>query len=266
MTKAKPMPFLIVDGQKVFYTVHPTKITETPSRPPLVLVHGAGGNHLHWPPQLRRLPGVQVYAPDLPGHGRSAGQGRAQIVDYRAWLCAFVEALHLPPFVLAGHSMGGAIALDFALTYPERVVGLGLVGTNTRLRVAPAILQGIQNDFAATTEMLITWMYGSTVTPAQRRIYLQRLREVSPDLLYGDFSACDAFDVSARVDEIKRPTLIIGGQEDKMTPVKYSERLHTEIRQSELHLLAQAGHMLMLEQPAVVTPLFAAFMARINIQ
>ncbi|MFN8490991.1 MAG: alpha/beta hydrolase [Caldilineaceae bacterium] len=256
------MPFLMVDHQKIFYTSHPG-IT---SHPPLVLIHGAGGNHLYWPPQLRRLPGVSVYAPDLPGHGRSAGQGCERIVDYREWLCTFADALRLPPFVLAGHSMGGAIALDFALAYPERLMGLGLVGANSRLRVAPAILQGIQNDFSATTETLIQWMYGSTVTPAQRRTYLQRLREVSPDLLYADFSACDAFDVSARVGEIKLPTLIIGGQEDKMTPVKYSERLHEQIRQSELHLVAQAGHMMMLEQPAVVTALFAAFMDQVSTQ
>ncbi len=258
------MPFRVIDGQKIYYTVHPANVGEAPARPPLVLIHGAGGNYLYWPPQLRRLPGVAVYAPDLPGHGRSTGQGFSQIAAYREWLCAFVDALHLPPFVLAGHSMGGGIALDFALTYPERLVGLGLVGTNTRLRVAPAILQGIQNDFAATTEKLIEWMYGSTVTPAQRRTYLQRLREVPPALLYGDFSACDAFDVSARTGEINLPTLIIGGQEDKMTPVKYSERLHEQIRQSELHLLAQAGHMLMLEQPQAVTRLFEQFIVRIT--
>ena len=258
------MPFLIVDGQKVYYTTHPANAGEAPVRPSLVLLHGAGGNTLYWPPQLRRLPGVAVYAPDLPGHGRSTGQGFSRIADYRDWLCAFVEALHLPPFVLAGHSMGGGIALDFALTYPARLVGLGLVATNSRLRVAPAILQGIQNDFAGATEKLIEWMYGSTVTPAKRRTYLQRLREVPPDLLHGDFSACDAFDVSARVGEINLPTLIIGGQEDKMTPVKYSERLHEQIRQSELHLLEAAGHMLMLEQPQAVTRLFEQFMVRIT--
>ena len=81
-----------------------------------------------------------------------------------------------------------------------------------------------------------------------KRLALQRLREVDPAVLYADFSACDAFDVSARVAEINFPALIVCGQLDKMTPVKYSERLHAQIQQSELHLLDNAGHMVMIER------------------
>ena len=48
------------------------------SRPAVILLHGAGGNHLHWPPEIRRLAGQRIYAPDLPGHGKSDGIGRLQ--------------------------------------------------------------------------------------------------------------------------------------------------------------------------------------------
>ncbi len=254
------MPSVTVNGQTIFYAASNKAIPSAP----LVLIHGAGGTHLHWLPQLRRLPNTPVYAPDLPGHGRSTGDNYKSIADYRAWLLAFVEALDLPPFVLAGHSMGGAIALDFVLAYPERLVGLGLVGTSSRLRVVPTLLTGLQSDFAATTEQLVDLMYAPTVHSQTKRIALQRLRAVDPALLYADFSACNAFDVSAHVAEITVPTLIVCGQLDKMTPVKYSERLHEQLPNSELHGLANAGHMVMLEQPAETTRLLASFLARIN--
>jgi pimeloyl-ACP methyl ester carboxylesterase len=258
------MPFVTIVGQKVFYAYHTLGVDNTQAHAPLVLIHGAGGNHLHWPPQLRRLAGGPIYALDLPGHGRSAGDSCTTIAEYASWLQAFVDTLQLSPFVLAGHSMGGAIALDFALNDPTRLVGLGLVGTNARLRVAPAILNGIQQDFTATTAHLIDLMVVPTANAQQKRLALQRLRQVDPVVLFSDFSACDQFDVSARMTEIALPTLIICGQQDKMTPVKYSERLHEQLRHSELHLLADAGHMVMLEKPAEVAQLFAQFLDKIN--
>jgi len=103
------MPTLTIADQTIYYT-HSNPSALVVQRPPLVLVHGAGGDHLHWPPQLRRLAGCEVYALDLPGHGHSPGAGRNTITAYAQVLNAFADTLALPPFVLAGHSMGGAIA------------------------------------------------------------------------------------------------------------------------------------------------------------
>ena len=258
------MALITVNRQSIFYSHHRTDGVVA-AHPPLILLHGAGGTHLHWPPHLRRLPTAAVYAPDLPGHGRSGGSGYATIGEYCAWLHEFVAALDLPPFVLAGHSMGGAIALDFALTYPERLVGLGLVATSTRLRVAPAILNNIQTDFATATANLIEMMYGPTVDQPRRQRYLHALREIAPAVLHADFRACDGFDVSARIGEINLPTLIICGQLDQMTPVKYSERLHAQIRNSQLHLLDNTGHMAMIEQADETTRLFEQFLLGIGV-
>jgi pimeloyl-ACP methyl ester carboxylesterase len=139
------------------------------------------------------------------------------------------------------------------------------VGASARLRVAPAILNGIQTDFDATTANLIEMMYGPTVDPPHRQRYLQALREVDLAVLYADFGACDGFDVSIRVGEIDLPTLIICGLLDQMTPAKYSERLHTQIRHSELHLLDNTGHMAMIEQADATTYIFKKFLHGIGV-
>jgi pimeloyl-ACP methyl ester carboxylesterase len=68
-------------------------------------------------------------------------------------------------------------------------------------------------------------------------------------VVYGDFETCDKFDVMGSLDRINLPTLIICGRDDLLTPVKYSEYLRAHIRNSELRVIDDAGHMVMLEKP-----------------
>jgi len=252
---------VIIHGEHLHYQLH--HAAPRPAGPPLVLVHGAGGNLMHWPGILRRLPGHTVYALDLPGHGKSAGAGRAEIGAYADVVAGFAEALGLPAFVLAGHSMGGAIAIEFAFRYPARLAGLMLVSTGARLRVAPEILTGILDDYAGTTELLAQWAHGEHVDPNLLRLYVRRLREVDPQTLRADFLACDAFDRRVDVNRIALPTLILCGDADRMTPVKFSQFLHEQIAGSQLTVVPGAGHMVMLEQPAAVAEAVAYFLTRL---
>src|SRR5512139_941434 len=130
------MPYLDLDGERSYYAVHRNQADGAS----VLLIHGAGENHLVWPIGLRRLPGSIVYAIDLPGHGKSAGMGRSTIADYAAWIVSFLDALHIPAAVFIGHSMGGAIAQQLALTYPDRTTALVLAATGAKLRVAPQLL------------------------------------------------------------------------------------------------------------------------------
>ena len=108
--------------------------------PPIVLIHGAGGNHLFWPPGIRRLPGYRIYSLDLPGHGKSPGRGRQSIDAYVADILKWMGEMELNRAVLIGHSMGSAIAIRLALNDPEFVAGLGLIGAGASLRVHPDLL------------------------------------------------------------------------------------------------------------------------------
>jgi pimeloyl-ACP methyl ester carboxylesterase len=70
-----------------------------------------------------------------------------------------------------------------------------------------------------------------------------------PDVLYNDFLACDRFDLTREVEKINLPTLILCGDEDEMTPLKYSQFLHDRIKDSKIEILPNAGHMVMMESP-----------------
>ena len=258
------MPYVTVAGERTFYALYQGDVR---GKRNLVLMHGAGGSHLDWPSSLRRLGGASVYALDLPGHGRTGGTGRSSIAAYRDILFAFLDTLSLDRAIVVGHSMGGAIALDFALHYPDRLAGLVLVGSGARLRVSPAILTGILSDsevetaFEATVDLVCDYAYGPGASEQLKRLGRQRMLKTSPEVLYGDYAACDAFDVMERLGEVHCPTLVIGGTADRLTPSKYSIYLRDHIPGAALVLVDSAGHMVMLEKSEVVTRAISEFMA-----
>ena len=221
------------------------------SRPPIVLIHGAGGHHLYWPPQVRRLQDQRVLALDLPGHGKSSGTGHQTIGAYARDVAEFIQAVGLSTAVLVGHSMGGAIALAMAEAEPKRVLGLGLIATGARLRVAPELLQAAADpvSFSEAVALAGELSFAPRSSPRLKTLAAARMRETRPSVLYGDFLACDAFDMSARLADIAAPTIILCGAEDRMTPPMYSAFLKARIRGAGLDILPDAGHMLMLEQP-----------------
>lgn len=253
------MPYTAVGEDKVFYAYHRSSGLRAPH---LILVHGAGGNHQLWGSAVRNLRSVNVYALDLPGHGRSGGTGRWSIKEYSAFVLAFMDALHLDRAVIAGHSMGGAIAMHTALHYPQRVSGLVLVGTGARLRVLPAILDGVLSDPAGTVELICEYAYAPTTSRELVRQGQRQMLEVAPQTIHDDFGACNAFDVMERLGEIRCPVLVICGTEDRLTPPKYATFLAEKIAGAELKLIEGAGHMVMTEKPDAVAGAVEAALAR----
>ncbi|MBK8050481.1 MAG: alpha/beta hydrolase [Anaerolineales bacterium] len=256
------METVTLGNRTVFYRQYGRHVNA--ERPPLVLIHGAGGNHLIWPPQIRHLPETAVYAIDLPGHGESSGPACASISAYSEVVRDVVDALELPWFVLAGHSMGGAIALDFALAYAQRLAGIVVAGAGARLRVSQMIIDTTLHEFPKATEFIVEHSYTATTPEAEKAVYLHHLREVDPQVLYMDFVACHNFDVTDRVSELELPSLIICGADDQMTPPRLSTQLNQLITGSELLIIDGAGHNVMLEQPAEVARHMGCFIDRWN--
>jgi pimeloyl-ACP methyl ester carboxylesterase len=223
----------------------------TVHRTPVLLIHGAGGTHLDWPAELRRMPDMNAIAPDLPGHGRSKAPARASISAYAADMTGLLDTLKIPKAILLGHSMGGAIVQTMALHAPDHVVGLILIGTGAKLGVHPDILNGLVSDYEKTIRMIVDWQWADGYEQV-KRLGAKRLLETDPKVLLGDFTATNAFDMRGQVGQIGVPTLIIGGTADRMTPFKFSTYLHEQIAGSQLVSVEGGGHMMALEQPQVV--------------
>jgi pimeloyl-ACP methyl ester carboxylesterase len=256
------MDLLTIGNRSVYYRVY-GRSADSPL-PPIVLVHGAGGNHLVWPAALRHLPHTTVYALDLPGHGASPGPGCTEVSAYSEIVRDFVDALELPWFLLAGHSLGGAIALDFALAYGQRLAAIAIIGGGARMRVSPALLDGVLHAFEATTAQIVEYSYHPSAAPALKEASLRHLRETDAHVLYGDFVACHNFDATDRLAALTAPTLLVCGQQDRMTPPERSIYLHSHLLGSELLLVEGAGHNVMVEQPQAVTEALGAFLAKVT--
>jgi pimeloyl-ACP methyl ester carboxylesterase len=243
------MPLIETANGSIWYADHRDV---TAHLPVTVLVHGAGGTHLDWPAELRRLPEANAIVMDLPGHGRSPGNGRSTVGAYAADVLALMDALKLPKAIIGGHSMGGATAMTMALNYPERVQGLILIGTSAKLGVHPDILNGFLGEMKRTATMVVNMYYGRAATDSMRRRSMGRLMEFNPAIVHQDYAACNLFDIRNQVGHIRQPTLILGGTDDQLTPFKFSEYLRDQIGGSMLIKIEGGGHMMMLEQPEFV--------------
>jgi pimeloyl-ACP methyl ester carboxylesterase len=248
----------------LYYSHHHDAGKETP---PLVLIHGAGGMHLYWPPEIRRLRGYSVYAVDLPGHGKSETlDGQQAIGDYARYLVWWLESIHLRRAVFVGHSMGSAIALALAIHHPEYVVGLGLLGAGARLRVHSEVLNYAADSttFYKAADLLVTCSFSSSASPRLVELATRRMEAARQSVLYGDLLACNRFDVMDHLGSIKQNTLVVCGAEDQLTPVRYAQYLSSTIPNAQLCVIPNAGHMVMLEQPHPVAERLLSFLKDIS--
>ncbi|WP_052888532.1 alpha/beta fold hydrolase [Thermogemmatispora carboxidivorans] len=229
---------------------------------PIVFLHGAGGSARSWSALLGYLGTYPAFAIDLPGHGQRADTLAADVSvsDYAqaAWQIVSKE-LQLQRPIVAGHSMGGAIALTLALEHGQELSGLILIGTGARLRVRADLLEAARTGSSEALQALATWSLVPTSSESQRTRFQQELVSGAAQL-YRDLLACHTFDCMARLGEIQLPTLIVVGAEDQMTPVKYSQYLHDHIAGSTLQIIPAAGHALMQEQPEELARAIAAWL------
>ncbi|MCO6445401.1 MAG: alpha/beta fold hydrolase [Anaerolineae bacterium] len=219
-------------------------------RPVVVLVHGAGGTHLDWPRAVRQ---VGCLAVDLNGHYKSAGDGHADMAGHADDLAALLDALGIDRAIVCGHSMGGAVALTFAIQHPDRMLGMALISTGARLRVNPEILRRAEHDPDSLDAFLLDYLWAGDPSkrgPRQR-----------PAVVARDYLAANAFDARPWLDAIRMPTLVLCGTADRMTPPKLSEAIATAIPGAELHLIEGAGHMLQLERPTAVAEYLTGWVA-----
>ncbi|MDH4067773.1 MAG: alpha/beta hydrolase [Dehalococcoidia bacterium] len=227
----------------------------------IIFVHGSGGCGDIWRYQTDYFPGS--HAVDLPGH--PDGQILKSVEECVDWLSKYIKERGFEDVVLAGHSLGGAIVMTYALRYPQELKGIIVIGSGARLRVHPEFLapceEAIKGD-GRKWYKLVEEMYRLTPADYKREI-MEKQKAIGPAVMLNDFLCCEKFDVMDRVHEIKLPALIICGESDIMTPVKYANYLGARIANSRVVIVPRAGHFVLAEKPGVVNKAIEDFLREI---
>ena len=253
----------ITRHQEAFQGVR-TSWFESGAGPALVLLHGGGGTGKAWTSQLRHFgERYRVIAPDLPGFGQSGRNSLVQRVDDLApWLLAWLDALGVDRFLLAGNSMGGRVALSAAQSAPERTVALVLLSAvGVRLPKVP-----IQNPLAVSPARFIDHM---VYDPQHfRRITPFRTLEDAKELAQGRMAYAayqsSGIEVPANLmlSKISMPSLLIWGRHDTVIPLAYGEALVKALPDAELLVLERVAHLPHMEDPDAVNQAIDTFLKR----
>ncbi|MGH6902741.1 MAG: alpha/beta fold hydrolase [Geminicoccaceae bacterium] len=244
-----------------------------PSGVPVLLLHGYTDSWRSFEGVLAHLPGsVRALALTQRGHGDADRPVEGyRPGDFAADLAAFMETLELGPAIVVGHSMGSYVAQRFALDYPERTLGLVLIGSFTTVRGNPAVvdlwasavsklLDPIDPDFVAEFQR-------STLARPVPQTFLDTIVEESLKAparvwraaLQGLFMA----DHSGELQKIRTPTLIVWGDRDEFFSRRDQDALAAAIAGSELVIYPGAGHAPQWEEPGRLAADLAAFAERV---
>jgi 3-oxoadipate enol-lactonase len=249
------------DGVRLAYSLRPGD-----ARRRVALIHSLALDRSVWDGVADRLAaqGAEVLAYDARGHGASdRPPGPYSVALFASDLAALLDAVGWDSALVAGASMGGSVALAFAVAYPARLRALGLIDTTAWYGAdAPKAWEERAQKAAADG---FSAMVGFQTT----RWFSDGFREQRPDVVKrysdlfvaGDVAAYGAscrmlggFDLRERLAEIRVPTAIVVGEEDYATPVAMSEALHAGIAGSTLRVLDGARHLTPIEAPDRIAP------------
>jgi pimeloyl-ACP methyl ester carboxylesterase len=245
-----------VDGRRALYRV-PEGMGASLSPParPALLIHGLGCSSEAWSPLLSRLArdraGPAALAPDLPGYGRSPGPPTAlSILELAAWCARFMDALAIPRADLAGHSLGGQVALTLAARYPARVGRVLLIGPTLgglHLRFWREVA-GVLAD-----TLLEPWRYKIPLA----RMYLQ----MGPGRYFATIPLMHADDAFRSAVQVVAPTLVVRGSRDPILPVDLARGLAAALPDGEFLEVPGATHAVQFSQPEAAVAILRSFFA-----
>ena len=219
---------------------------------PIVLVHGLAGSTRWWSRNLAALAAHhRVYLVDLPGFGAlRRHRERFVLGEAACWLRDWLAAVKIGPVDLVGHSMGGAIAAEFAASHPDAVRRLVLVApAGLPLgRSLPARLPGLAAFLRHTTPRFLPILA------------LDALR-ADPGTLWRATRDVISRDVRSHLGAIAAPTLLVWGEHDTLVPTRLAPSFRDAIPGARLLILPGAGHVPMFDRPADFNRAILAFLA-----
>ena len=247
-----------VNGSQVFASTGGRPFDK--NKPLIVFIHGSGLTHMCWVLQTRYFAfhGYSVLAVDLPGHGLSEGQSLTSIEDMADWIKDVIHAVGFTEASLVGHSQGCLVAIECAARNPNMIKTISLMGGAGAIPMNPMLLELAENNNPKAVDLMMDWAHGPAghlgghPVPGLYHLntgsMLVQSKEIK-DTLGVDFRACDNYKIGFEsAKKIKVPTLSILADKDKMCPVKEGKKLADLIEGSEVHIIQNCGHMMLLEE------------------
>jgi Predicted hydrolases or acyltransferases (alpha/beta hydrolase superfamily) len=241
--------------------------------PVFILLHGLGSNSTSWGYQIPVLLGAKTrpIPVDLPGFGKSIYSERNWNIRIIAGKTAeFVRRISPTPCTVVGISMGGTIALQLCLDYPELVERLVLVSTFATLRpkrlhecvylisrFIKANLRGVN----AQAEMVARRIFPKPEQEVLRQTLKQQILQADPNAYVSAMRALGLFDVTKRLHEISVPTLVISGKDDTTVPLENQSELTRKIHGARQVIIPGGGHAIIAEQPELFNQVLLEFLA-----
>ncbi|HDQ04558.1 MAG TPA: alpha/beta hydrolase [Deltaproteobacteria bacterium] len=242
------LKYFSIDSMKIACWVNGNGFDEQAQS--LFFIHGSGGDHSSWSFQYARLnKNFNIIAVDLPGHGSSEGSGENDINKYSLWVKKLLDALQLKNVIIVGHSLGAAIALTFAAEFGSMIKGIAAVGGGLKMPVNPAIFELLKKEPETAFELMCKFSLAKENRDKLAEPLKKSMAVANIEALYNDLVACDKMDLTEKVKIINLPSMIMCGEEDKMTPPQLSRDIAASIKGSKTCFIKNAGHMVMMENP-----------------
>jgi pimeloyl-ACP methyl ester carboxylesterase len=235
---------------------------------PLVVIHGGGGDARTWWKNMDALAEkYTVYAPDLPGYGGSqALDGDYYIPELTAFVEKFTKSLGLEKFHIIGHSLGGGVALDYTLKFPQKIKKLVLIsslclGREIAFWVRFFTLPALMRSLGAMIEFIlkgIIWV-AKSLNPAR---YIMPLSPASV-MVGGNISSFheQKLVLEKRLPDLKVPTLLVWGARDPVVPVKQAYRASKAIPDCRIEVFKKRGHNVHREELKKFSSLIIGFLS-----
>ena len=229
-------------------------------KPLIIFVHGSGLTHMTWVLQTRYFAfhGYSVLALDMPGHGLSAGESLKSIEEMADWISDVIESVGYKEASLVGHSQGCLVSLECASKFPKKIKTLSLMGGAGAIPMNPELLSLAENNDTKAVDLMMDWAHGPAghfgghPVPGLYHIntggMLAKSRTIK-NTLGVDFRACDNYKNGPEIaKKLDLPTLSILGAQDRMCRLKDGKILADYIKGSEVHVIENCGHMMLLEE------------------
>ena len=247
-----------VNNEEVFASTGGRPFDE--NKPLMIFVHGSGLTHMCWVLQTRSFAfhGYTVLALDLPGHGLSGGKSLQSIEEMADWISDVMDAVNVKEASLVGHSQGCLVSLECAARYPEKIKTLSLMGGAGAIPMNSELLALAENSDSKAVDLMMDFAHGPSghfgghPVPGLYHLntgaMLVQSKEIK-DTLGVDFRACqnytNGFDAAKK---LSLPTLSILADQDRMCRLKDGQKLADHIKNSEVHIIKNCGHMMLLEE------------------